>query len=145
MLLYGSEAWALSSAQLHCLEVFHRQRLRFILGVRLADRIPATQLYERCRSCPIAVMLARRQLHWLRHLGRMGEGRVAKQMLYASMAAAGRRRRPGRQAPSLTDTYQQLVGQYLSAEQLRKAGMERRSRTWWDAAQNRALFRGACP
>ena len=39
VLLYGSEAWALTASQLERLEVFHRACLRRILGVRRLDRV----------------------------------------------------------------------------------------------------------
>ena len=144
VLLYGSESWALTRAQLQRLEVFHRQRLRMILGVRFSDHVSNGDLYRRCAATPIATMLDRRQLRWLGHLGRMDADRVAKQALYCTMWQPGRSRRPGTQPPSLGSTYKGLVDRYLSAAELRRAGLGRRA-TWWSACQNRAMFRQFIP
>ena len=46
------ESWALSSAQLQQLEVFHRQRLRMILGIRHPDRVSNDELYRQCLPSP---------------------------------------------------------------------------------------------
>jgi hypothetical protein len=109
VLLYGSEAWALTARQLERLEVFHRACLRRILGVRRRDHISNARLHDRSRTQPIADLLAWRQLRWLGHLGRMGDDRLAKQMLYTTMAGPGRRRRVGQPHTRLTDTYMHLV------------------------------------
>ena len=144
VLLYGAESWALSSAQLQQLEVFHRQRLRMILGVRLSDMVSSDELYRRCSAAPIATLLDRRQLRWLGHLGRMAAPRVARQALYCTMWQPGRSRRPGAQLPSLGRTYQSLVHRYLSATVLRRAGLGRHA-TWWNACQNRTAFNQFIP
>lgn len=144
VLLYGGEAWALSAAQLHHLEVFHRQRLRKILGIRLSDRIASREVYERCGSTTVEVMLARRQLRWLGHLGRMQDDRIAKQVLYSTMAAPGRSRRRGRPPPAVCAAYKRLVQLHLTRSQMRECGLPRGS-TWHTVCQDRALYRNLCP
>jgi hypothetical protein len=145
VLLYGAEAWPLAAAQLQYLEVFHHSRLRMILGVRRADRISNTELLRRCGAVPIATMLARRQLRWLGHVGRMGSERIAKQAMYSTMAGAGRRRRLGAPLANLCTHFQALVGNHLSSRQLRAAGMPGCYPTWFDACQNRSFFKGLVP
>jgi hypothetical protein len=146
ILLYGSEAWDVSRAQLQYLEVFHRCRLRLILGKRLSDRISNRDLYSRCHADTIEVMLASRQLRWLGHLGRMEDTRLAKQMLYSTMYMPGRCRAVGgTRAHSLSRTYRVLEGTYMRAPALRARGLEvpRRS-NWFTLCQDRALYKAAC-
>jgi hypothetical protein len=144
VLLYGAEAWALTASQLQRLEVFHRSRLRMLLGVRRADRVSTVDLLRQCGAASIETMLARRQLRWLGHVGRMGSNRIAKQTMYSTLAAAGRRRRRGAPSANLCAHYQALVRQHLSGRQLRAAGLSRGA-TWWDACQNRPLYKGLVP
>ena len=144
VLLYGSEGWALTSAQLNRLEVLHRTCLRRMLRVRLSDRICVEELYARCNVDSMALLVARRQLRWLGHLGRMDESRIAKQMLYSTMARCGRRRR-GRPLTGICDRYQAVVQEHLPVAKLRAAGLGVGCRNWHAACQDRALFRSLCP
>jgi len=143
VLLYGGEAWALSAAQLYYLEVFHRQRLRMILGVRRADRMSNAQLLSRCRAASIKDMLERRQLRWVGHLARMDSSRIARQMLYSTMAGPGRRRRAGRKGAHLDDAYTRLVRQRLGRARLRAEGYPCGT-TWWRVAQDRSAYSALC-
>ena len=118
VLLYGSEAWALTQPQLQMLEVFHRARLRMILGVRLADRIPIPELLRRCGTVSIRDMLDRRQLRWLGHIARMGPDRLARHAFYSTMAAPGRCRRVGHAGATLCDAYRGLVQRRLGRDSL---------------------------
>lgn len=140
VLLYGAEAWALSNAQLHMLEVFHRQRLRMIIGVRLADRVPNIDLYSRSGSTTIAAIVACRQFRWLGHLGRMGDSRLAKQMLYSTMAGEGRTRKRGRQAPTLCRAYSDLAKQRVCRRRLRDHGLPVGT-TWLQLCQDRSIWK----
>ena len=144
VLLYGCEAWPLARAQRDYLGVFHRQRLRMILGVRLADRVSNERLFELCRSEDVCVAIDRRQLRWLGHLGRMGVGRIAKQMLYCTLAAPGRRRARGRPPPNLCTAYQALVREHLGRDRLRAAGLPPGS-SWLSLCQNRRVYEGLMP
>lgn len=143
VLLYGSEVWALTASQMERLEVFYRSCLRQILGWRRSHRHTNEELYAACRTDTLQTLLERRQLGWIGHLGRMGEGRLAKQMLYSTMFAEGRRRRVGRQTTftQLTEQYGDLVHQLRG--KLRARGYPRGT-TWLDVCQNRAAFRAIC-
>ena len=151
VLLYGCESWALSRAQLDQLEVFHRCRLRMILGVRRTRDMSTSDLLARCGVSSIETLVHRRQLRWLGHLARMALGRVAKRMLYSTWASGVRR--TGRQPASLPETYTALVGRYLSTAALR-TGLQRdhpdlfaliptqgRGTSWFALAQQREVFR----
>ena len=140
VLLYGCEAWALSAVQLERLEVFHRQCLRQIVGWRLSDRMSNEQLCGRCNATTMRVMVVRHQLRWLGHLGRMGNGRLARQCLHITMAADGRRRRPGRRLHDLSMQYEDLAQRF-------RACLPRgtpRGTTWLDMCVNRAQYRELC-
>lgn len=139
VLLYGSEAWALTAAQLETLEVFHRSRLRLLLGVRLSDRLSNTALYARCGSRQLRDMLVGRQLRWLGHLGRMHADRVAKQMLY-STATAGNTRRRGPQPPRIRDQYMAWAQERMPLAELSRAAQ----RSWYSACQDKAAWSAVC-
>ena len=144
VLLYGSESWAITAAQLGHLEVFHNDCLRRILGNRRADRMPVDDILSRCRICPIRDMLHRRQLQWLGHLGRMPASRLAKQMLYGTMRASGRTRRRGRPPKTLCDTYSALTSRYFTRQILRSCGYLPGT-SWHCISQNRAEFQRFLP
>lgn len=147
VLLYGCESWALTRAQLDQLEVFHRCRLRMMLGARRARHMSTAAVLERCGVSPIETLVHRKQLRWLGHLARMAPGRVAKRVLYGTWASGIRR--TGRQPAALPDTYADLVNRYLSAPALRAAlrsdhpdllALIPRGTTWHTLAQQRTLF-----
>lgn len=139
VLLYGSEAWGLTAAQLDRLEVFHRKCLRRILGIRLVDRVSNARLYERCCTPNIACFTQRRRMRWIGHLGRMGEDRLARQMLYSTMAfSVGSLWKPGH--VRIIDVYQQTLRIYLTSDALRKTGVARGQRKWNILCQNRNVW-----
>ena len=145
VLLYGSEAWALNESQLERLEVFHRRCLRNMLGVRMADHVSNEVLRGRCNASTVNTMLTRRQLRWLGHLGRMGDCRIAKQMLYSTMAMVGRRRRVGRQPVRLCTRYTALVEAHFSRAKLRGLTIPREDCNWLAICKNRQLYNSLCP
>ena len=122
VLLYGCEAWALTASQLQRLEVFHHRCLRHILGWRLSDRWPTEELLRRCRVSTIDIMLEQHQLRWLGHIGRMGEDRIAKQIMYSTMDGEGRRRRRGNPGPDLSKRYWDLALAFRGRLPWRSAG-----------------------
>ena len=94
VLLYGSECWALSAAELERLEVSVRHMLRGALprslrrpdGVRLLSN---AALHAHFGVASVAVLLHRKQLTWLGHVARMDEARLPRRMLGALREAAG--------------------------------------------------------
>jgi hypothetical protein len=147
VLLYGCESWALSRIQLGQLEVFHRCRLRMMLGVRCARDVSTADLLARCGVSSIETLIHRRQLRWLGHLARMGPARMAKQVLYSTWVSGTRR--AGRQHASLPEAYASLVSRYLSPAALR-GGLQHdhpemlahipRGTSWFTLAQQRNVF-----
>ena len=143
VLLYGCESWALTRTQLHTLEVFHRCRLRLMLGVRRTRDMSVADLLERCGANSIETLVHCRQLRWLGHVARMAPTRLAKQLLHCTRP--GGARRPGRQPPSLLKTYADLVSKYLSRAALREFEDLRdalpRGASWIDLARDRRAYR----
>ena len=72
---YGSEAWALRKADENLLDVFQRNYLRFVLGIRLTDRISNNGLYEKCGSIPLPRAIMKERLRRLGHVLRMTDYR----------------------------------------------------------------------
>ena len=84
VLLYGSEAWALTQSQLDRLQAFQNRCLGRLLKGRDAG---ADEKYSEVDVPPVAVVLGRRQLRFLGHIGRCD----LHARLVANMLAAGRR------------------------------------------------------
>ena len=76
--------------------MLQRHHLRRILGVQLNDRLSNEDLLQRCQQP--TTQLHQRRGHWIGHVLRMNDGRIAKQLLYSSLAG---RRRQGGQLKSL--------------------------------------------
>ena len=139
VLMYGSEGWALGDARLQRLEVFHRGCLRAIAGVRWADRVSNDELFRRCRCPPISALLQHTQRQWVGHVARMDDSRLTKQAMY-SCSMPGGAARGGRRPPQLCERYCDVVAR-IPRELVRGAcATDRRVPTWYDAAQNRALW-----
>ena len=145
-LFYGCEAWAPDAHHLQRLHVFHNRCLRSLLGVCRADHISNASLFRRCGTAEARTLLARRQLRWLGHLGRMGDERIAKQALYCTMRAPGRTRHPGCGAQRLADHFADLASKVLPPPaQLRKLfPAARGQRNWHAVCQDRALWHQLC-
>ena len=126
----------LADQQLEQIEVLHRHHLRCILGVRRSDRMSNKQLYENCSTLSLAAQLRQRRGRWLGHLLRMGDERLAKQLLYSNLE--GRRR--------LGHPFATMLGQYefdvcgkgiskgaLSTRQQRNPAEVAADRPTWDS------------
>jgi hypothetical protein len=135
--LYGSEAWALSQKQLKRLETFHNGCIREILGVSRMDHVKTAVLMERSGSKSIADMIKTRQLRWLGHMGRMADSRIAKQLLFSTMAGQRRRGAP-LTFTRLNTTYQAHLDACVPRAVLRKHGAD----SWMDICKDQNLWRG---
>ena len=129
VLLYGSHSWNLTAAQLERLEVLQRHHLRRIVGVQLSDRLSNEDLLQRCQQPTIAAQLHQRRGHWIGHVLRMDDGRIAKQLLYSSLA--GRRRRGG-QFKSLVSRYTADVKSALGTQQQRDVAAAAAEKNAWN-------------
>jgi hypothetical protein len=101
------------------------------------------ELLSRCHTTSIATLLARRQLRWLGHLGRMDDMRLSKQVLHATLHRPGRSRRLGRPRRDLCATYSDLVRDHMGVAAVRArtgAGVDRRA-TWLTLCRNKERYR----
>ena len=81
-LLYGSEAWTLSTKQIKRLEMFHQKCLRKICRIEWYHKIPDYEILERCQIGSLKSFLDRNKLRWTGHVIRMENTRIPKIMLY---------------------------------------------------------------
>ena len=88
---YGSEEWALRKADDNLLDVFQRNCLRIVLGIRLTDRISNSRLYEKCDSIPLSGSIMKERLRWLGHVLRMKDERLPKIVLFGQPFGATRK------------------------------------------------------
>jgi len=91
-LLYGAEAWTHYRRLIKKLDQFHMRCLRAISNVRWQDRIPNTEVLERCRIHGIEAMKKRAQLRWMGHVRRMADSRLPKAIFYGQIALGERSR-----------------------------------------------------
>ena len=87
VLLYAVETWPIKQSNLHSLEVFHHQCLRNFLVISKSQQIAQHISNEEVRHrigllSPLSDIISSRRLHWLRHLARMCDHRLPKQMLF---------------------------------------------------------------
>ena len=90
VLFYGAETWTLKAEHTRRLRSFHNRCIRTILGVtryeQWKQRLSSTRLArEFGLQEPIESMLMSHRLRWLGHLGRMGEERMPKQLLFGEL------------------------------------------------------------
>ena len=89
-LLYGSEAWTTYMHQERRLNTFHMRCLKRILGIKWQDHIPYSEILNRAGMLSIYALLSQRRLRWLRHVRRMADGRLPKDILYSQLATGSR-------------------------------------------------------
>jgi hypothetical protein len=93
ILLFGSEAWALTKKHSQQLEVVHSDCLRQILNVQLCQRHKLIDIRSRCGTVSLAEMLKANRLRWLGHVLRMGPERLPQQALMSQLHGVGAARR----------------------------------------------------
>lgn len=76
ILLYSAETWAFTEADLQTLEVFQMSSLRYILGISMFQRVPNTEIRNRCSQPSVEQLIRKRRLRWAGHVARMPEGRI---------------------------------------------------------------------
>lgn len=85
-LLYGSEAWTLYTHQERRLNAFHMRNLRRLLGITWQDRVSNADVLAQAGLSGMFATLSQRRLRWLRHVCRMDDGRIPKDILYGELA-----------------------------------------------------------
>ena len=130
--VYGCESWNATQSQQHKLETAFNSCLRGILGVRVSDRHSLQYIWSTCKVEPLACLLARRRLGWLRHVARLKKDRYPSIALFAQRLT-GTTFGPGRPPQTFTATV---------AKNLKTAGIPVQGGEWYEQAQDKPLWRG---
>ena len=99
VLLYGCESWTVSASDSRRLDVFHRNCLRNILGIRWYHFLTTEEVYARAGDPErVTSIIRRRALQLVGHVARLDDNVPAKKLLFASARPppAGWRRPRGR-------------------------------------------------
>ena len=103
VLLYGSECWSPTKAQLSRCLAFENNCLRRILGITWRDRVRNTTIREITCQPPVTSVIKKRRWRWLGHILRMPDQTQTK-LLVNFIPSNGRRRR-GRPAMTIQRSY----------------------------------------
>ena len=101
-LLYSSETWPMTVANLKRLEAAHHRWQRKILGITWGDKIRNEEIRRRTGMEKIEEVMKRTRLRWLGHLHRMDEDRIPKQAM--DWVPSGWKRKRGRPRKNWKDT-----------------------------------------
>ena len=81
ILLYGSEVWNTTQAQMKRFEVFHQRCSRRILKIRWNYFVSNAEVLRRANIAPVDVHIRAARLRWFGHVVRMPEERVPNYLL----------------------------------------------------------------
>ena len=130
-LLYGAEAWTLYRGHIRKLDQYHMRCLRSIAGIRWQDKVPNTEVLDRCQISGIEAILLHTQLRWAGHLRRMPDNRLPKAVFYGQLASGERSR--GRPLKRYKDCLKaNLLDCRIDPS------------TWESSASDRSLWRTLC-
>ena len=93
VLLYGAETCSLTQQDTRRLKTFQMRCLRDIVGVTLWDMRRNVDILEETGELAIKEQLRLKRLQWIRHLQRMPDHQLQKQLLWCRLR--GKKRRPG--------------------------------------------------
>ena len=130
-LLYGCESWTCYRQHVRKLDRFHLRCLRKICNISWKDKIPDTEVLERCRCTGVEALLIQAQLRWSAHVVRMEDSRIPKALFYGELVDG---RRP-------------QGGQYKRYKDVLTAALKScniNTDTWEAAASNRSVWRKLC-
>ena len=81
VLIYGSEAWAMTTKTKSMIQAAEMKVLRVIKGVTRMDRLRNTKIQNDLKVTPILEIIERNKLRWFGHVQRMGEEKYPKRAL----------------------------------------------------------------
>jgi len=90
VMLYGCEAWTPYRRHIKALQAFRIRSLQIILGIRLWQKVPNVELFEKAAIIPAEHSLLQRQLRWLGYVIRMSENRLPRRLLYGELTVGQR-------------------------------------------------------
>lgn len=85
VLLYGSETWNLTAAEMKRLESFHNRCQRCMFGISRLTHFTNFDLRKLTGQKTIESTIMTNRLRWLGHVMRMSEERMPKRMLFARL------------------------------------------------------------
>lgn len=88
ILLYGSETWNLTAAEMRRLEAFHNRCLRCMFGISRLTHFTNFDLRKLTGQQSIGAMIMNNRLRWLGHAMRMTDERMTKRMMFARLQTA---------------------------------------------------------
>jgi len=74
------------------LDKFHLRCLRHIARIKWQDKVPNTEVLQRCNTTRIKVIVMRSLLRWCGHLPRMPDHRIPKIVFYSELQQGSRPR-----------------------------------------------------
>jgi hypothetical protein len=84
VLLYGSETWNCTAADIRRLESFHNRCLRCMFGISRLTHFTNFDLRKLTCQQTIQSMMMNNRLRWLGHVMRMQDERMPKRMMFAT-------------------------------------------------------------
>ena len=96
VLLYNCALWTLSQTLTDVVNVWHRQKLRTIIGITYPQRISNTALYARAEQTTLSQFCRQQRLLWFGHVVREGAESSSFQALQMSINTTDIRRPRGR-------------------------------------------------
>ena len=122
VLLYNGALWTLTKALESKIDVWHRRKLRYILGIIFPNKISNNALYAKTAQCPISAVCRRRRLLWFGHVIREGKDAVSYKALHMAMNITDIKKPRGRPVTRWVDNIRNdlllLNMSLLEAEQL---------------------------
>ena len=88
VLLYGSETWNITVADIRRLESFHNRCLRCMFGISRLTHFTNFDLRKLTGQQSIGTMIMNNRLRWLGHIVRMADERMPKRMLFGKLQTA---------------------------------------------------------
>ena len=90
VLLYGLETMTVYRRQIRLLERFHMRCVKEMLGLTWKDKVTHNEMLNRMKLQSIEGILARAQLRWSGHVGRMPETRYLQKVLLGQLSEGTR-------------------------------------------------------
>ena len=110
-LLYCSESWTLCARQER---KFHMRCLQHIFGSTWQDNVPNRVVLERAGIFSMYTLLKQLRLCWLRHVVRMANGQIPKDLLYEELVQGNRLR--GRPQLQYQDTVVPRIARLIGSK-----------------------------
>ena len=104
VLLYGSETWNVTAAEIRRLESFHNRCLRCMFGISRLTHFTNFALRKLTGQQSIQTMIMNNRLRWSGHVTRMADERMPKRMMFGKLQTA---RPPGGTKQRWKDCVQQ--------------------------------------